>query len=440
MAARALPAPAGNPDRNLPISAAFRGYQPAGREDSLNFMRIILAEPIKNVYNTYMASSNYSRKTSVAGIVIACICILVYLGALVSVIVRINASMDLRRIDADREFDDLADLASSAGTLSFMDEDFIETIQNALDHSKTLEGVIISGPSVEYGFEKERGKAVYWVNDSPRFKKRFDFSRQAFYRPLRIQGLRNVTIQAVAGAFNYAELTGILRQAMIPIAAALAAAFITLLLESMRRRQNIASNKLRPPRPAPAQTEMPKARQEMPEAGPVYSAGYSQRGHVVKEENTESRLTEELKRCAAAGQDLAFITMEYKPPAADEYYARFAADAARFFSSRDFICEKGERGISVICPGLNLDTGFLNADEFHNRVIGKYPGLFKAKTDFCMGLSACSGRPVNAERLMFEAEEALERAMMDPVSHIVAFKSDPEKYRAFMESRSQNNI
>jgi hypothetical protein len=34
---------------------------------------------------------------------------------------------------------------------------------------------------------------------------------------------------------------------------------------------------------------------------------------------------------------------------------------------------------------------------------------------------------------MFEAEEALERAMMDPVSHIVAFKSDPEKYRAFME-------
>jgi len=25
--------------------------------------------------------------------------------------------------------------------------------------------------------------------------------------------------------------------------------------------------------------------------------------------------------------------------------------------------------------------------------------------------------------------------MMDPISYIVAFKSDPEKYRAFMESR-----
>ena len=437
MAARALPAPAGNPDRNLPISPALRGYQPAGREDSLNFMRIILAEQIKNVYNIYMASSNYPRKHSVAGIIIACICILVYLGALVSVIVRINTSMELRRFDADKEFDVLADLASSAGTLSFMDEDFIETIQNALDHSKTLEGIIISGPTVEYGFEKERGKAVYWVNNSPRFKKRFDFSRQAFYRPLRIQGLRNVTIQAVAGAFNYADLAGILKQAMIPIAAALAVAFITLLLESLRRKQGIASNKIKRPRPAPVNT--PASQQEMPEARPVYNAGYSQRGHIVKEENTESRLTEELKRCAAAGQDLAFITMEYKTPAADEYYARFAADAARFFSSRDFICEKGERGIAIICPGLNLDTGFLNADEFHNRIIGKYPGLFKAKTDLCMGLSACSERPVNAARLMFEAEEALERAMMDPVSHIVAFKSDPEKYRAFMEARSRQS-
>jgi hypothetical protein len=130
--------------------------------------------------------------------------------------------------------------------------------------------------------------------------------------------------------------------------------------------------------------------------------------------------------------------MEFKLVMDDPSYARFAADTARFFSSRDFICERGERGISVICPGLNLDAGFLNAGEFHTRVIGKYPSLIKSKTDLCIGLSARSGRPVDAERLMFEAEEALERAMMDPVSFIVAFKSDPEKYKAFMESRGSN--
>jgi len=157
----------------------------------------------------------------------------------------------------------------------------------------------------------------------------------------------------------------------------------------------------------------------------------------VREENTELRLTEELQRCAALSQDLTFIVIEYKSITDETFYPRFAADAARFFSSRDFVCERGERGVSVICPDFNLDTGFLNADEFHNRIIGKYPALFNAKTDLCIGLSSRSGRPVNAERLMFEAEEALERAMMDPMSHIVAFRSDPEKYRAFMESREQ---
>jgi hypothetical protein len=39
---------------------------------------------------------------------------------------------------------------------------------------------------------------------------------------------------------------------------------------------------------------------------------------------------------------------------------------------------------------------------------------------------------VDAGRITFEAEEALQRALADPVSYIVAFKSDPEKYRAFV--------
>jgi len=375
-----------------------------------------------------MAQSHSSRKTSVIGVVIASICIFVYLGALVSMIIRINTSMEQQRLAAEQEFFDLADLASSAGVLSFMDETFIEIIQKALDSSRTLEGVIISGPNGEYGFEKERGKALNYVNGSPRFRSRIDFSRQQLYLPLRIQGLRNVNIQAVAGALDYTELTVILRQAMILIAAALLLAFFALIMDSLQRKRNKAFAK-------------PKAEKSADSAdapgGSSAGRSYSQRGHIVREENTETRLTEELRRCAMAGQDLAFIAIEYKPSPEESFYSRFAADAARFFSSRDFVCEKGEKGVSVICPGFNLDTGFLNADEFHNRIMGKYPVIFKVKTDLCIGLSSRSGRPVNAERLMFEAEEALERAMMDPVSHIVAFKSDPEKYRAFMEARDQ---
>jgi hypothetical protein len=243
--------------------------------------------------------------------------------------------------------------------------------------------------------------------------------------------LRNVNIQAVAGIIDYAELSDILKKAMILIASSLALAFFTLIMESLRKGGN------RQPRPASSGKPKPENAPNKDKSAASYAAGgsYSLRGRVVREENAEARLAEELQRCAAAGEDLAFIAIEYKPAADEEFYSRFAADAARFFTSRDFVCERGEKGVSVICPGFNLDTGFLNADEFHSRILGKYPVLFTSKTDLCIGLSARSERPVNAERLMFEAEEALERAMMDPLSHIVAFKSDPEKYRAFMENQ-----
>jgi hypothetical protein len=341
--------------------------------------------------------------------------------------------MEQRLLEADYEFSALADRVSSTSVLlSFTDTDFQEIIQKSLNESRTLEGIIITSPNGEFAFEKEPGKAITVVNGMPRFKNRFEFSRQDFHRPLQIQGLRNVNIRAVAGAFDYTTLTGVLKQTLILIAAALALAFFTLLIESLIRKQGKTAGLADGGR---QDKETPKeGKPEKP--SPVPGDAYSQRGRVIKEELTENRLTEELLRSAKAGCDLAFIAIEFKPPSDDYFYARFAADAARFFSSRDFICERGEKGVSVICPGLNLDAGFLNAGEFHSRIMGKYPESFKANTDLCMGLSARSGRPVNAERLMFEADEALERALMDPVSHIVAFKSDPEKYQAFMENQS----
>jgi hypothetical protein len=349
------------------------------------------------------------------------------MGVLVYVIIGINENMNKRRLVAEQEFYDIADLASSAGLLSFMDETFNDIILNALKRSSALEGLIISGPNGEEGFEKEPGRALTWVNNSPRFRNRFDFSRQQLYQQLRIQGLRNVNIQAVAGAFDYAEISKILKQALLPVILSLVLAFFTLLISALNRKPGMAAANQKEKKTETAETVKEKPKQN--------AGGYSERGRIVREENTEGRLTEELRRCAAAGHDLSFIAMEFKLTIDDTSYARFAADTARFFSSRDFICEKGERGVSVICPGLNLDAGFLNAGEFHTRVMGKYPSLIKTKTDLCIGLSSRSGRPVDAERLMFEAEEALERAMMDPISYIVAFKSDPEKYRAFMESR-----
>ena len=393
-----------------------------------------------------MQQTKHSTKNSVIGIVIASVCIVVYLAALVSAAVQIYGSVDQRRIVAEQEFFDLADLASSAGVLGFMNETFIETIEDTLAASRTLEGVIISGPNGEYAFERERGRAVNWVNNSPRFKSRFDFSRQPLYLPLRIQGLRNVSIQAVAGALDYALLTSILKQSLILVLAALAFAFFTLLMESLikGRRYNPLGETVEsaPAQAKPAgERESPQPSVESEEALPVHEAAeaniFSLQSNICREEYIESRLDSELRRCASVKQDLVFIAMEFKKPTDDSFYSRFAADVVRFFIIRDLIFEKGTMGVSVICPNINLENGFAKAGEFHRRILSKYPGMFKSKTDLCMGLSSRAGRFINAERLIFESGEALERALMDPASPIVAFKSDPEKYRAYMASQSR---
>jgi hypothetical protein len=413
-----------------------------------------------------MQQTNTPKKTSVVSAIIASVCIIVYLAALVFAVLKVYTSIEGRRITADREFFDLADLAASAGVLGFMDERFEETISDALSASITLEGLIITGPDGEYAFERERGRAINWVNNSPRLKKRFDFL-QEMYRPLRIQGLRNVNIQAVAGAFDYAVLTDILKQTLLLVLAALTLSFFTLLLESLlgKSGKRVAQEKAAmpsmspppPPRqPLPATPPPPPPKRPLPPAAekPVPAEKtapaeedsrdtpkglYSPHGNIGWEEYTTDRLESELHRCASYEQDLVLIVMEWKDSGSpdENFFNQFADDAVNFFTLRDLIFEKGERGIAIIYPNIDLDMGFAKSEEFHNRTLSKYPGLFSAKTDLCIGISSRSGRLIDAERLIFEAAEALEKALNDPVSHIVAFKSDPEKYRAFIASQNK---
>jgi hypothetical protein len=262
------------------------------------------------------------------------------------------------------------------------------------------------------------------------------------------------------------------------ILAALALAFFTLLIESLVGKPAGGGRRASPEGagfrvrdgglhegPRPAAEERPEVRkaaaprrEEAPlplrngEAAAVQGADkplreepetprglYSPHGNIGWEAYTTDRLESELHRCASNEQDLVFIAMEFKNSRnlGVNFYNQLAEDAVNFFTLRDLIFERGERGIAVIFPNIDLDTGFAKSEEFHNRILNKYSGLFRSKTDLSIGLSSRSGRRIDAERLIFEASEALERALSDPVSHIVAFKSDPEKYRAFIASHKK---
>jgi hypothetical protein len=455
-------------------------------------------------------------KSSIPALIIAFLCIAVYVAALVIGAYRFYVNVTNRREIAEREFYDLADLASAAGVLGFMDVPFQEAIQDGLVRSQTLEGVIISGPSGEYPFERERGAIIRWEGESPRFVKHFGVSFTSAI-PLRINGLRNVNISAGFRSVDYDYGVTILKHSLLVILAALAVAFLTFLVESAlardqvpaggRRRGNsrsfrydedesesgfdedenegafesagrrakkpkkvVSGSHEAPVREAPetwvqespefsdftgdstgetgiqeadfAQEGLPEGPDQDESGIPDFGEGadarhprglYAPGSGIGWEEYTKDRLESELHRCASFEQDLtlAIMALSGRQEIIGEQYTQFAGMAVNFFNMRDLIFEKGERGITVILPNTDLDQGLIRAEDFRNYLTPAFTGA----PDFHIGLSARSGRLVDADRLYFEAEGALNKALGDPASPIIAFKSDPEKYRAFLRSR-----
>jgi hypothetical protein len=465
-----------------------------------------------------MPNGKKDGKTTVLSAVIGGCCIIVYIGALLYGALNIYSSIAERRVLGDREFDSLADLAAAAGVLGFMDERFIQTIQDAIDGSETVLGVVISGSRGEFAFERERGTVISWVNNSPRFVPRFGVIRPPKYLPLRIEGQRNVNIQAVYSYLDYDFCIETLKKTLLATLFSLALAFFTLLMDALLSR-NTARPREVPGEAAPAgpsgsaggsgkgkdpaaaqKKEKPAAKtgeaprnvqndepavkieeeepagerpeapedfdfdddEDFPDFGepetPVPPLGireapaglpaadepplglFSPRSGAGWESYTRDRLESELHRNASTEQDLSLIVMTFKEPErpAEEQFRFFAEEAVRCFENRDLIFEYGEGGLRIICPNCGLEQSLTAAEKFNSRILANLPRSGDSAVDLRFGISSRSGRLVNAERIMMEADEALKRAVEDPASRIVAFKSDPEKYRRYISGNPRS--
>jgi hypothetical protein len=486
-------------------------------------------------------------KSPIVSTIIAALCILLYIGALSYGAWSIFNSVTERRALADREFDGLADLASAAGVLGFMNEPFIQAIQDAVDGSETILGTVITGSNGEFAFERERGTVITWVNNSPRFVPRFAATNPPRHLPLRIEGQRNVNIYAVSGYLDYDYCLEILKRTLMLVLFSLGLAFFTLLMDALLAKNGARSAQGDRPKassgggagdrtdrtgtadaadapdignradadplgpeefpggeepgdgggedaldfdfprddgfpgfdeepaldesleesfnedsffepfagePSPDFPELDEELGETPEdgmpdesfategakaedTGEAPQGLFSPRSNVGWEAYTEDRLDSELHRCASTEEDLAFIVCAFKEPENldGEGFRRFCEEAVAFFEHRDLIFEHGAQGLAIICPGHNLEQGIAWAEEFSNRALGKAFRPAETRADIRFGLSSRSGRLIDARRLMLEAGEALKRATGDPASHVVAFKSDPEKYRKYIGSR-----
>jgi GGDEF domain-containing protein len=168
---------------------------------------------------------------------------------------------------------------------------------------------------------------------------------------------------------------------------------------------------------------------------------YNPRGNIGWDSYTNDRLAAELHRCSSFEQDLVFLAVELtgQKKVNDGLYSQFTEEAVNFFTMRDLIFGKGDNGIAVIMPNTDLDQGIAKSEQFHSRLVSKLREFpvgrdGAAGIELNIGLSSRSGRLIEADRLILEAFSALEKAIEDPVTHIMAFKSDPEKYREFIRT------
>ncbi|MCL2720057.1 MAG: GGDEF domain-containing protein [Treponema sp.] len=389
--------------------------------------------------------NNKTWNISIGGSIVAALCIIIYLFALIQGVVRVYLSIEQRSEVARIEFSQLYSLAQSEGIHGFMSESYKQTMNNALISTKSIEALIITGSDNAFAFEKQRDNAITWVNNTPRFKNKFSFSNENFYESMSIQDIRNANIQAVASAFDYSVISKILKETLILILIGFAIAFITMLLQLLLTKPVKGDMVLVPTNEQKKKVKQPYESESV-RINPlkkVFSDTstnpkglYSPRSNIGWEEYIKDRLDSELHRCSSTEKDLSLVLMDFENVSDDEMFRQAAEEAVSFYTSRDLLFEYGKQGVAVILPGIGLDSAIEKSEKFYQRVMEKFiqsqDDIFNIK----IGLSSRAGRLLNADRIMLETKEALKKAKNDPRTSIIAFKSDPEKYRDYIRTSS----
>lgn len=150
------------------------------------------------------------------------------------------------------------------------------------------------------------------------------------------------------------------------------------------------------------------------------------------------RLDAELKRSASFEQDLSLLIANFdRCERGSEEYNLFAKTTQEFFSFKDLSFQFGKSGVSVILPNMDVDHAIRMSEELLKKLTfllqGRKDGL--SYLDLFIGLSSRSGRLVEADRMVGEAMAALRKAREERDTRIMAFRPDPEKFRAFLAGR-----
>jgi len=148
------------------------------------------------------------------------------------------------------------------------------------------------------------------------------------------------------------------------------------------------------------------------------------------------RLDSELVRAASDEKDLALITVRIKDIDWNTPTAKNIANLIiQFVKFKDLAFEYKKDGCTAIFQNMNIDKAIKAAEELHTQIVTE---LSKASlyNHTAIGISSRSLRLISGARLANESEQALEHALEDKESPIIAFKVNPEKYRNYLASEA----
>lgn len=93
-------------------------------------------------------------------------------------------------------------------------------------------------------------------------------------------------------------------------------------------------------------------------------------------------------------------------------------------------------GYAIILQNEDLTSCADIFDKIYEKLTS-YLKSNNSTNEVVIGLSSVSGRTLNSKRLITEADQALNHALEDPDSPIIAFRANPEKYKEYLENNAE---
>lgn len=144
-----------------------------------------------------------------------------------------------------------------------------------------------------------------------------------------------------------------------------------------------------------------------------------------------TRLDSELNRAIASEFDLSLFIFKFPDISrADDKMVTICDYLLSHFQFKDLLFEYKEDCLVAIKISSTIDEAIDIADTIYKSISD-----FIESSNCYIGISSRTIRMINGERLLNEAEKALEIAQEDSNNPIVAFRADAEKFRRFEEGK-----